>query len=276
VGAAGLVSLGSVGAAGMLLGDRILLAADVWWSRRENLVTPLTIQTPLLFLNGQALGGYLVPRFMQDLGMSQQDATALATALIGSATQTGLATIPVGVVSSADVDANGAQLLMTYVNVDESIDLWGTDWSVRALLGGNVSVAGSVSTVSEDIFRTERAGVVTLNAPKLKGTVSADYTPDTGFFGEVRMRYSEGFPVNSGVYIGTRCLPENQTSTNPLLEDCVSSFTLFDLNLGYRVPQVRGATVVLNVNNVLDEAYRPFPGTPTMGRMLIARVKYEF
>lgn len=71
-------------------------------------------------------------------------------------------------------------------------------------------------------------------------------------------------------------LPENRDSTNPLLEECVSGYTLFDLNLGYRVPGLQGATVGLNVNNVLDEAYRPFPGAPTMGRMLIARVKYEF
>lgn len=259
-----------------LLGGRLLLAADVWWSRRENLVTPLTIQTPLLFLNGQTLVPFLVQRFTTDLGMSPAQAQATAIALTGNADQTGLATIPLGVISSGDVDANGAQLLMTYVNVDETIDLWGTDWSARALLGGNFSLAGSVSTVSDDIFRTERAGVVTLNAPKLKGTLSADYNPAAGFFGEVRMRYSDGFPVNSGVYIGTRCLPENRASDNPLLEDCVESYTLFDMNLGYRIPSIRGATIGLNVNNVLDEAYRPFPGAPTMGRMVIARVKYEF
>jgi outer membrane receptor for ferrienterochelin and colicins len=259
-----------------LIGNRLLLAVDGWWSRRENLVTPLTIQTPLLFLNGQTLGAFLVPRFMADLGMSQAQAQATAAGLIGSATAPGLATIPLGVVSSADVNANGAQLLTTYVNVDESIDLWGTDWSARALLGNDVSVAGSVSTVSADIFRTESAGVVTLNAPKLKGTLSADYAPATGLFGEVRMRHGGGFPVNSGVYIGTRCLPENAGSTNPLLEECVDSYTLFDLNLGYRIPRMRGASIGLNVNNVLDEAYRPFPGAPTMGRMVIARVKYEF
>jgi outer membrane receptor protein involved in Fe transport len=30
------------------------------------------------------------------------------------------------------------------------------------------------------------------------------------------------------------------------------------------------------VNNLLDEQYRPFPGSPSLGRMVIARVKYEF
>ncbi|HEX2185475.1 MAG TPA: TonB-dependent receptor, partial [Chloroflexota bacterium] len=35
-----------------ILANTVLFAADVWWSRREDLVTPLTIQTPLVLLNG--------------------------------------------------------------------------------------------------------------------------------------------------------------------------------------------------------------------------------
>ena len=90
------------------------------------------------------------------------------------------------------------------------------------------------------------------------------------------MRYNDAFPVNSGVYIGTRCLNQPGDEENPLQEDCVESFTLFDLNLGYRLPMAPGTTVNVLVNNLLDDGYRPFPGSPTMGRMLIARIKYEF
>jgi outer membrane receptor for ferrienterochelin and colicins len=265
-----------------LLANRLLIAGDVWWSRREDLVTPLTIQTPLLLLNGPQLGAYLVPRFMADLGMSQAQATATATALLGKpATETtptvpGLATIPLGVISSDDVDARGGQLLVTYVNVDETIDLWGTDISATALLGNEWQLGGSVSYMSEDMFQTENAGLVTLNAPQWKGTMSLDYdNDDTGLFGQVRMRYSDGFPVNSGVYVGTRCIDDPEPE-GPLEEDCVESYTLFDLNLGYRLPMVRGATLNVLVNNLLDEDFRPFPGTPAMGRMVIARIRYDF
>lgn len=259
-----------------LLANRVLIAADVWWSRREDLVTPLTIQTPLLLLNGQQLGAYLVPRFMADLGMSQAQATATAAAVIGSPTSPGLATIPVGVVSSDNVDARGGQLLVTYVNVDETIELWGTDLSATALLGNEWQITASTSFMSEDVFETENAGLVTLNAPKWKGTLSLDYdNDDTGLFGQVRARYSDAFPVNSGVYIGTRCIDDPEPE-GPLEEECVDSFTLFDVNLGYRLPMVRGATLNLLVNNLLDADYRPFPGTPTMGRMVIARIKYDF
>ncbi|HEY0035736.1 MAG TPA: TonB-dependent receptor [Longimicrobium sp.] len=250
-----------------LLGDKLLVAADVWWSRKEDLVTPLTIQTPLLLLNGPQLGAYLVPRLMA-AGLSQTDATALVT---------GLASIPVGTISSPDVDARSAQLLVTYVNVDETIDLWGTDISATALLGNEFELTGSVSWVNENVWRTTNAGLVTLNAPRFKGGLALDYdNDDTGLFGEVRMRYNDEFPVNSGVYVGTECLNRPGDTPPALQESCVDAYTLFDLNLGYRLPMVQGATVNLLVNNLLDEGYRPFPGSPSLGRMLIARVKYEF
>lgn len=250
-----------------LLGDKLLVAADVWWSRREDLVTPLTIQTPLLLLNGPQLGAYLVPRLMS-AGLSQADATALVT---------GLASVPLGTISSPDVDARSAQLLVTYVNVDETIDLWGTDVSATALLGNEFELTGSVSWVNENVWRTTNAGLVTLNAPRFKGGLALDYdNDDTGLFGEIRMRYNDEFPVNSGVYVGTECLNRDGETPPALQESCVDAYTLFDLNLGYRLPMVQGATVNLLVNNLLDEGYRPFPGSPSLGRMLIARVKYEF
>ncbi|HST58623.1 MAG TPA: TonB-dependent receptor, partial [Longimicrobium sp.] len=250
-----------------LMANRLLIAADVWWSRKEDLVTPLTIQTPLVLLNGQQLGAYLVPRLV-GAGLTQTQALGIVN---------GLARVPLGVISSEDVDARGPQALVTYVNVDETIDLWGTDVSATALLGNEWELSGTVSFVNENVWDTENAGLVTLNAPRWKGGITLDYdNDDTGLFGEVRMRYNDAFPVNSGVYIGTRCLNGPDAVENPLQEDCVESFTLFDLNLGYRLPMVPGTTLNVLVNNLLDDGYRPFPGSPTMGRMLIARLKYEF
>jgi iron complex outermembrane receptor protein len=249
--------------------QRLLLAADVWRTRREGFVTPLTIQTPLLTLNGQQTAAYLVPRLMADLGMSQAQAVATATQLA-----TGLAAVPVGAVSSADVNANGPQLLVTYQNVDEALSFWGTDLSATALLSRRWSLGVTGSYVSDDRFQTESAGLVTLNAPKWKGSMTASYrNDDRGLTGEARVRHTAGFPVNSGVYVGTRCLAE---STNPLLEDCVSAFTLADVSLGYRIPRARGVSVQLNVQNLLDEDYRSFPGAPSIGRMALVRMRWEF
>jgi outer membrane receptor for ferrienterochelin and colicins len=253
-----------------ILANRVLFSADVWWSRREGLVTPLTIQTPLVLLNGQQLGGYLVPRLMADLGMSQAQALAVVQQM---------ASVPLGVVSSADVHANGGQLLVTYVNVDEKLDLWGTDVSARVLIGNEWSVGLSGSFVSEDHWNTESAGLVTLNAPTRKATVSINYDDDedTGLTSELRMRYTNGFPVNSGVYVGTACLLEEGQTPGPLQEDCVSDYTLLDLNMGYRLPfGRRNTTLQVGITNLLDADYRPFPGVPNIGRMILARVKYDF
>ncbi|HEV7587386.1 MAG TPA: TonB-dependent receptor [Longimicrobium sp.] len=259
-----------------ILGSRLLVAADAWWSRKQHLVTPLTIQTPLVLLNGPQLGAYLVPRFMADLGYSQAQAQALAAQLIGSATAPGLATIPVAVISSADVHANGGQLLVTYVNVDENIDVNGADLSAKFLVSPVFSLGASGSWVSDDRWQTQNAGLVTLNAPTRKATLTAGYdnVDGNGLNAEVRMRYTSGFPVNSGVYIGTLCLGGTQGA---LAEACVKSYTLFDANAGYRLPgNLRHTTLQLSVTNLFNESYRPFPGTPKLGRMVLARVKYDF
>ncbi len=261
-----------------ILGSRLLLAADVWFSRREGLVTPLTIQTPLLLLNGPQVGAFLVPRltaFFQAAGLPAAQAAAQAAATAGQLAP-GLASVPVGVVSSADINANGGQLLVTYTNVDESIDLWGSDLSATALLNDEWSLSGSASFVNDDAFESRNAGLVTLNAPKTKGSLALLYRSDrTGFNGEVRARYNAEFPVNSGVYVGTKCLG-GKYAEGPLTEECVDSFTLLDLNLGYRLPRFDGATIQLNVQNVLDEEYRSFPGAPFIGRMAILRLRYDF
>jgi outer membrane receptor for ferrienterochelin and colicins len=253
-----------------ILGGRVVLAADVWYSQRNNLVTPLTIQTPLITMNGQQIGGYLVPRFMQDLQMSQAEAVALASQLAP-----GLASVPVGVISDASINANGPQLLVTYVNVDESINVWGTDLSATALLTDSWQLGVSASWVNENVFTTNAGFNVMLNAPAKKGTVSLGYrNPASPFNGELRARYSDSFPVNSGVYIGSQCL--DPTSTNPLIEPCVDSYTLMDANVGYRVPGLQGASLNLSVQNLLNESYRSFPGSPEIGRMAMLRLRYEF
>ncbi len=261
-----------------ILGGRLLLAADVWWSQKENLVTPLTIQTPLLLLNGQNTGAYLLPRltgFFQAAGLPAAQAAAQAAATT-QALAPGLASVPVGVISAEDVNANGAQLLVTYTNVDETIELWGSDLSATALLTDQWSLSGNASFVNKDRFESRNAGLVTLNAPRRKGSVALLYrNDDWGFNSEARVRYNAGFPVNSGVYIGTKCLG-GDFATAPLAEECVDESTLLDLNLGYTLPRFSGATIQLSVQNLLDEEYRSFPGAPFIGRMAMLRLKYEF
>ena len=44
-----------------LIDNRVVVAADVWYSRREDFVSPLVFRTPLLLLDGSSMVGFLVP-----------------------------------------------------------------------------------------------------------------------------------------------------------------------------------------------------------------------
>lgn len=250
-----------------VIGNRLLLAADIWYSQKENMVTPLMIQTPLIMLSGAETGAYLTQKFMTELGMDQATAVATATQLTEA-----LARIPVGVISSPDVNANGAQVLTTYINVDDRFDLYGADISATALLNQNWTLSGSLSLVNENVFETKKGESVTLNAPKRKGSISLGYrSSGNRLNAELRARYNESFPVRSGVYNGTLCIGGTEAGA----EDCVDSSTLMDFLLGYSLP-FQGASLQLSVQNALNEKYRSFPGVPEIGRMAVLRLKYDF
>lgn len=254
-----------------ILGNTLLLAADFWWSRRENLVTPLTVATPFIHFDSESTRQYLaqalVP-FFQGAGSPDPAAAAAATA---AQLAPGFARVPLGVISSQDVNANGPQILVTYFNVDEDLELYGTDLSATALITPTLSVEGTLSLVSDDIFETSRGTRVTLNAPKRKGSLAALYSGPSGLNAEARIRYTAGFPVVSGVYEGTACLGDEGEDVEP----CVEAATLFDVNLGYPIPGVSGATVQLAIQNLFDEGYRSFPGVPNVGRMALLRIRYN-
>jgi len=248
-----------------ILGGRLLLAADVWYTQRDNFISPLIPQTSFVLLNPQQAATYAIPRmtqFFQAAGMPQAQAQATATAVAGNMVQ-----IPGGVVASPDV-AGGPDLLVTYRNFGD-INLWGTDLAATALFGP-WTLGLSTSLVNEDHFVTE-GQIITLNAPKQKVNASVGFRDEPrGFNGEVRLRHHGGFPVNSGVYVGIQCIEP----LNP--QPCVESATLADFTAGYRLPQMRGASLQLTVQNVFDNAYQSFIGVPEIGRMALLRLRYDF
>lgn len=263
-----------------VLGNRIRIAADVYWMRKNDFVSPLVVQTPLLLLNGQdvgaVLGPALVPEFTQaymEAGYDQQTAQQLAqqdvTALV-----TGAASLPVGVASSDQVAARGADLIATYLNVGD-IDLWGADLAFSWFLNDRWTLNGTYSHMSDDYFRIEGSAPIALNAPKDKGTLGLAYrNAVTGFNAEGRMRFTSEFPAESAGYVGIRCVQEPGAPVGLFDEDCVDAATLVDLTLGYRIPGTR-ATAQLSVSNLFDSDYRSFVGVPNIGRFAMIRLKYD-
>jgi len=183
----------------------------------------------------------------------------------------GVAQIPLGVVSSDQVAAQGADLIASYRNVGD-IDLWGVDIAFQASLTHQWTVGGSYSHMSEDYFLVTGGSPLALNAPKDKASLSLTFSDVlSGFNASGGVRFTSGFPAQSADFQGTACI----TGGGGLFEEnCVDTYAIFDLNAGYEVPNT-AATVQFSINNLFDTGYRSFPGVPHIGRFAMLRVRYE-
>jgi outer membrane receptor for ferrienterochelin and colicins len=251
-----------------VLGNRLLLAADVWFDRKENFTSPLILQSPLVLMDPAALVPFLTTRLMA-AGLPQAQAQPLAIQI---------ASVPGAVLSSPDLPQTSSDLIATYRNFGQ-VDLWGVDLGTTAILTDVLQFAVTASLVSDDHFIIPLDGVdqvVALNAPKRKGTATLTYRNlHNGLNGELRVRHNAEYPVNSAGYVGMQCV-DFQFGPGVRNEDCVQSFNILDAGVGYRIPQLRGASLQLYVQNLLNEEFRAFIGTPTIGRMAMLRLKYDF
>jgi outer membrane receptor for ferrienterochelin and colicins len=245
-----------------ILGERFLLAADAWWSKHKNFTSPLITATPLILLQPETLGPFVAQGLIV-AGVPAAQAAAIANNLVR---------LPGGVISAPTVQGVRPELLLTYVNFGE-IDINGFDFSATALLTDNWQLGGTFSLISDDHFEIPLSGdtqFVALNAPKKKGSAHVTYRSIAqGFNGEVRVRFNDEFPANSAGFVGLECVT-GDVLTGP----CVDSFTLVDLTAGYRLPVLR-TTLQLHIQNLFDEKYQSFVGTPEIGRMAILRLRYE-
>lgn len=240
-----------------LLGDNVLLSADAYFARVENFVGPLRIITPNVFFDpaslGQFVSGRLAPLVQAGL-LSAQDIATIVGAAAG---------LPLGTVVPDQVD-NG-DLLVTYRNFGE-VDYMGFDLAAEVLASDRVSIAGSYSYQSDECFDFNEDGDcrssddIALNAPQHKGSLGVTFDDRaSGFTAQGRVRVTDGFPMNSGVYIGD-----------------IEGYSVIDATIGYRLPFQPGTQISLTANNILDNLHREFVGAPEIGRLLLFRVRYDF
>ncbi|MGD8495367.1 MAG: TonB-dependent receptor [Gemmatimonadales bacterium] len=240
-----------------LLDSRWLVAVNGYWTKVNDFVSALQTFTPNVFLPEAPTEAYLQSQFRQLVGpqppfpfASEAEADATAAQLAQTIGQ-----VPLGVL--APEGAGGQTLspiLVTYRNLGD-FDLFGADMSISFLLTDNWELAGTVSWVSDETFQAG-SETVPLNAPSWKGSLTARYRNDeNGLTGAVRARFIDGFPVASGVYTGQ-----------------VDAYSVFDVNLGYEIPGTDGLRAQLDVQNVFDDGYQTFPGTPTLGRFTVLRL----
>jgi len=272
-----------------VINNKVLIAADVWHSRKENFVSPLVFRTPVLYLDATSMIGFLVPRLTQlIMATTGLDATTAGIAAIDQATQLalgpdkavggipGLAETPLAVISSDQVESSATNLLVSYVNAGD-VSMYGADFSIQAFLDDHWTLSSTASLVSDDYFDlTEMSNGISpiaLNAPKLKGTFGLAYRDvRAGFNAETRLRLTSGFPAESAGFVGTQC---ETGLTGALYEEpCVDGYQLVDVTVGYKVPGTL-ATLQLVVNNLFNTPYRSFVGVPEIGRFIMVQAKYD-
>lgn len=240
-----------------LIRNKVLLSVDAYFSRVQNFIGPLQIITPNVFLDAESTGAFIVHRLTPLIraGLITRESALGIAELLASA--------PLGTV--VPDQSESADLIVTYRNFGE-VDFWGTDLAAQILASDRLRIDANYSFQSDECFDFNEDGLCTstddiaLNAPSHKGSVGFTFDDRAaGFSFGGRLRMTTAFPMNSGVYRGD-----------------VDGYSLLDVLIGYRLPFQPGTQVSLTANNVLNNLHQEFVGAPEIGRMLVARVRYDF
>lgn len=262
-----------------IIEDRVLLAVDGYYTQAKDFIGPLSMKTPFVFVpslvqdltrdittgitNNAWLAGTL-----QAFGLTPE---AVATLLVQMGVQANgipSPTTPVAVVQPNENHAgvgNAPELMLTYGNFGE-VDFYGVDASVHVIASENLSMFGNMSWVSDNFFNYMELGEssedveLSLNVPKVKFKFGGSYVHSSGVTVSTSARFTQGFPVRSGAYIGE-----------------VEDYFLVDLGVRYSFGgQMSGLSADIGVSNILNNVHREFIGAPKVGRVAIGRLTYSF
>jgi iron complex outermembrane receptor protein len=227
-----------------IVSRRLLVGVDVWRTTKNNFIGPLRVETPNAFLDSASLATYLS-------GFIPVDQAAVVAGFA--------ARLPVGTISPVEA-RDPWDLIITNRNFGD-ITLWGAEIEIGAFITRTLSARATYSWTSDDVFpNLDGITDIALNAPANKGSLSLDYRDDDrGISAQLRGRYVAGFPVNSGVYVGS-----------------VAGYALLDAQVGYTLPWMGGLTLTVAAQNVLDHRHAEFVGAPRIGRLITGRVRVSF
>ena len=244
-----------------VVGRGTSLALDGWYEIRKNFTTASTNVTPNAFFNPTQLGAWLGGILTQQAQAGRVPAAAVAP--LATAFTNSLARVPIGTVVPDSPLADRPDLFFTYKNISESIDIFGIDFSVDHPLSDMFSVAATYSFMSKSEFEDIIVGPapLALNAPNHQASLTGRWVDGTrGMRFELRGRYTNAYPVNSGVYVGT-----------------VPVGAFMDALFAWRLPFTDNAlTWSLTANNLLNNTRPTFVGVPDVTRMVMTRLSYAF
>lgn len=254
-----------------IINDRFRLSGAVWYEKKRDFTGPLIVESPNVFLDPATMGAFFVgsPAWQ---ALAQQLIPVIGAAAFGQLTTqvvTGLVSVPLATVVPDSPLTQSGDLFLTYRNFGK-LDLWGTDLAFDYLFNDRFSISGMWSHVSDDFFsanEVEGPTDVALNATSDKFAFSGRYRQGfDGWAAEAGLRYTKGFPVNSGVYVTEL----NADGTRRALPD----WTVVDAQVTYRFKF--GFMASLSVQNLFNENYATFVGIPQLGRLVLTKLQYEF
>lgn len=263
-----------------VIGNKLVVAADLYHTKTSDFVGPLAVETPNVFLDPQSLAAALGPGIAAALAdpANAQVAQAVAgldniqlpgvvegngngtvvdeltTVFVGGAAQ-----IPFGTVSPEQA-YDPTAVLLTYRNFGE-VTTNGLDLSLAYYPLPELMLMGNFSYVDESFFKNvDGIADIALNAPSTKIKMGGAYKfKERGLRLGGQLRYSGSFRQDSGVYVGD-----------------VDSYAVLDLNIGYDLPFERDLRLTLDVANALDNSHREFAGAPEIGRLSFLQLGASF
>jgi len=168
--------------------------------------------------------------------------------------------LPVGTVTP-DNDKVNSDFILTYQNVG-TIDVFGLDLGAQINLTDDILVGASYSWVDKNKFalRGTNGETVSLNAPRNKFALTYDHNiPKWGFNFGLTYRWQQEYEAQSSLYFGM-----------------VEQANLVDFRMGYNPRFFKNMTLSMDINNLMNQRWRPFPGTPAMGTTMLWRLAFRF
>ena len=256
-----------------VFGNKLRLSADFWYQiRPADPTTQVVNADDAVFLDPATLGSYLGASMGGTLVANGVPAGAVPTVITSWVTS--LAQLPGGLLNLDSPLYDKNYLVFTYQNAIGQVDVRGIDLSADYLLTDLFSVAATYSNLNRNVFEKAAgasvANPLTANAAKHRASLTFRYDDQSsGMSGEIRGRYTDAFPVNSGVFnsynVGT-AVRYDQVPVNALL----------DAGFSMRFPFATNVRWSLNAQNILDNKVPTFIGVPDVGRMVTTRVQYTF
>jgi iron complex outermembrane receptor protein len=261
-----------------IINERFRIAVDLWYQIRGDVGQPIGQANPLVLYDPASLASYLVSSITGGLvaaGLPQATAAGTAAAAAGALVPL-MAALPQGTLAFTNPLNNDQSIIATYRNGAGDIDVHGYDVALDYQANDYWMLSATYSNQDKIVF-PEIGGAgnpLMSNSPKNRATATARYNDDGSGFGfETTVRYADAFPVNSGYY---NSLTPNIFDASYMTYPSVQAQTQFDLGMSYKLPISQKVTWSLNVSNVLDNRVSTFPGTPTIGRLVLTRLRYEF